>query len=545
VTAPAAAPVQPTTAAALRPSLPAGTWRLLRLAARRDRVLVPIWVGCLIATAVASITATTDLYSTVADRVAAAESINSTPAIVAIYGPISDVTSLGQVALFKMVLLGALFLAFLCALLIRRHTRVDEESGRAELVLSTVVATVAPLIAAVIEAVVVSFGTGLLTAAGLVAAGLDVAGSLAFGLSWAGIGLFATGVAAVAVQLSASARTAGGITAAVLAVAYVVRAVGDIGAGGWLTWLSPFGWATKVEAFDADRWWVLGLDLLLSAGLLLSAVVLRARRDLGSGLVPARPGPAAGRLGTFPGLVERLVRTGLVGWLGSLMLLGVVLGGIATNAGDMLTSDAAREMFERLGGQGAAEEMFLAAEFSILGAAVSAWAITIATRMTGEETSGRTEAVLATGVSRTTLFLSVVGAMLAGSLLLLAGVGLSAGISYGLGAHDVAAKVPELVGAALVQAPAAWVVAALALLCWAIAPRFGSGGWFVLAAFTILGQLGALIGLPDQVLQISPFAHAPKAPVESVDWGAQALLVAIALVITGGAWWRYRSRDIG
>ena len=544
MTAPAAAPVQPRTTAALRPSFPAGTWRLLRLAARRDRLLVPVWVGCLVTTAVASITATTDLYSTVADRVAAAESINSTPAIIAIYGPISDVTSLGQVALFKMVLLGALFLAFLCALLIRRHTRVDEESGRAELVLSTVVATGAPLVAAVIEAVVVSFGTGLLTAAGLVAAGLGVAGSLAFGLSWAGIGLFATGVAAVAVQLSASARTAGGITAAVLAVAYVIRAVGDIGAG-WLTWLSPFGWATKVEAFDADRWWVLGLYPLISVGLLLTAVVLRARRDLGSGLVAARPGPAAGRLGTFPGLVERLVRTGLVGWLGSLMLLGVVLGGIATNAGDMLTSDAAREMFERLGGQGAAEEMFLAAEFSILGAGVSAWAITIATRMTGEETSGRTEAVLATGVSRTTLFLSVVGAILGGSLLLLAGVGLSAGISYGLGAHDVATKAPELLGAALVQAPAAWVVSALALLCWAIGPRFGSGGWFVLAAFTILGQLGALIGLPDQVLHVSPFAHAPKAPVESVGWGTQALLVTIALVITGGAWWRYRTRDVG
>jgi ABC-2 type transport system permease protein len=505
---------------------------------------VPIWVGCLIATAVASITATTDLYSSVADRVAAAESINSTPAIVAIYGPISDVTSLGQVALFKMVLLGALFLAFLCALLIRRHTRVDEESGRAELVLSTVVATGAPLVAAVIEAVVVSFGTGLLTAAGLVAAGLNVAGSLAFGLSWAGIGLFATGVAAVAVQLSASARTAGGITAAVLAVAYVIRAVGDVGAG-WLTWLSPFGWATKVEAFDADRWWVLGLYLLISVGLLLAAVVLRSRRDLGSGLVAARPGPAAGRLGTFPGLVERLIRTGLIGWLGSVMLLGVVLGGIATNAGDMLTSDAARAMFERLGGQGAAEEMFLAAEFSILGAAVSAWAITIATRMTGEETSGRAEAVLATGVSRTTLFLSVVGAMLAGSLLLFAGVGLSAGISYGLGAHDVATKVPELLGAALVQAPAAWVVATLALLCWAIGPRFGSGGWIVLATFTILGQMGALIGLPDQVLQVSPFAHAPKAPVESVDWGTQAVLVAIALVITLAAWWRFRTRDVG
>jgi ABC-2 type transport system permease protein len=520
-----------------------GTGSLLRLALRRDRWLAPIWVACLVLTAVSSVTATKDLYPDLAGRVSAAESFNATGALVAIYGPITDVTSLGQIALFKMVLLGALFLAFLCALVVRRHTRVDEESGRAELVLSTVVVTGAPLAAAVIEGVALSILTGLATAAVLTAAGLGGIGSLAFGLAWAGMGMVATGVAAVAVQLTASARTTAGVTAATLGVAYLVRAVGDASVG-WLSWLSPFGWVGKTEAYDGNRWWVLALPLLTTAGLVAAAFRLRARRDLGSGLVPARPGPAVGSLASFGALLRRLVGPGLGAWLAALTILGVVLGGIASSAGDLITSEAAREMFERLGGVGAAQDTFLAAEMSITAAIVTAWAITVATRMAAEESSGRAETVLAGPVSRSTVFGNAAGTVLVGSLALLLGCGLGAGVSFGLATHDGAA-VPRLIGAALVQAPAVWVVATLAIAAWSVAARWGSVGWVLLAGFLLLGQLGALLGLPESVLQLSPYAHAPKAPAEAVHWLPQGALVAVALLVLGGAWTRYRARDVG
>ena len=70
-----------------------GTGLLLRFALRRDRVLVSAWVLVLVATVAASAAATGPLYDTEADRVAAAEALNASPAVVALYGPILDTSS--------------------------------------------------------------------------------------------------------------------------------------------------------------------------------------------------------------------------------------------------------------------------------------------------------------------------------------------------------------------------------------------------------------------------------------------------------------------
>ena len=126
-----------------------GTWSLARAALRRDRVLASAWVLLLVVVVYASAAATESLYPTAADRVDAAEAINNSPAIVALYGPILDVTSLGELAMTKLTVLYAVFAALLFLVLVRRHTRTEEESGRAELLGGTAIGRDAPLAAAV------------------------------------------------------------------------------------------------------------------------------------------------------------------------------------------------------------------------------------------------------------------------------------------------------------------------------------------------------------------------------------------------------------
>ena len=116
-----------------------GTWPLVRVALRRDRVIASVWVLLLVVVVYASAAATESLYPTVADRVTAAEAINNSAAIVALYGPILDVTSLGELAMTKLTVLYAVFVALLFLVLVRRHTRTEEESGRAELLGGTAV----------------------------------------------------------------------------------------------------------------------------------------------------------------------------------------------------------------------------------------------------------------------------------------------------------------------------------------------------------------------------------------------------------------------
>jgi len=103
---------------------------------------------------------------------------------------------------------------------------------------------------------------------------------------------------------------------------------------------------------------------------------------------------------------------------------------------------------------------------------------------------------------------------------------------------------PPNTQAALGQSPAVWTVAALALLLYAAGSRYAVAGWAALAGFFALGQLGELLDLPAAVTGLSPYTHLPAMPVEPFAPTAALTMTALAAVILGAAWWRFRERDI-
>ncbi|MBM7520543.1 ABC transporter permease [Nocardioides nitrophenolicus] len=513
-------------------------WRLLlRLALRQDRVLAPVALGVLVLMSVASAAATPGLYADQADRVRAAEAINASPAIVALYGPVLDVTSEGELAMTKMTVLYAVFVAVLFVVVVRRHTRVEEETGRTELVGGTAVGRQAALVATLLEALVLAVALGLLTALGNTLAGLDPVGSLAFGALWGGTALVAAGVGAVTAQLSASARTCAAYAAGAVGVLYVLRAAGDTGPA-WLSWLSPLGWNTQVRAYGEVRWWLLPGYLLVTALLVAAAFALRSRRDLGSGLVPTRPGPRTGspRLADAFALTVKVHATTLVLWSVAAGVLGVVFGMIAPGVGDLLDSKAARSIIDELGGA------LVAAILSIVAVVLTYFAVTVVSHAGHDEEDGRAELVLATATSRGRWFAASAVLALAGTawLLLVTGAGLWLGY--------VAADGPgigNLLVAALAWAPAAWAVAALAVLSLAAGLRWSVLVWAWPAACLTLSLLGDLLDLPGWLTGLSPYAHVPSVPAETWSWGSAAGLSAVAAALLTVAWWRFRERDIG
>ncbi|KAA1417137.1 hypothetical protein F0U44_18395 [Nocardioides humilatus] len=514
-----------------------GTALLTRLALRRDRVVAAVSIAALVLLCFASAAATSGLYPDEGARVHAAEAINGSPAIVALYGPILDVRSEGELAMTKMTVLYAVFLAALFVVLVRRHTRVEEESGRTELVGGGAVGRSAPLAAATVEAVLLATVLGLLTAIANTAAGLDVAGSLAFGAVWAGTGLVAAGVAAVAAQVSASARTCGAFAAATIAVFFMLRAVGDTGPG-WVSWCSPLGWNTQARAYADPRWWVLALYPVLTAGLVGVAALLRSRRDLGSGLLAARPGPARGspRLADAMTLALQVHGTAIALWTLAVAVLGVVFGMIAPGVGDLLDSGVAKDLIDKLGG------LLVAAVLSMNAVVISYFAVSVVARASSDEASGRTELVLATSTSRSrwlaaTILVALVGA---GWLMLVTGVGLEIGYVATSGPD-----IGDLVTAALAWVPAVWVVAGLALLGFSLRPGWTVVGWGLPLAFLVFTLVVELLELPSWLGDLSPYSHVPQVPAESWDWGAEAGLLAVAAALLGVAWWRFTERDIG
>ncbi|MGC4804911.1 ABC transporter permease [Micromonospora sp. DT233] len=488
-----------------------GTWHLVRLILRRDRVLLPIWL-LLLAVLPASYAATyAALYPTAAQRAEYAAGTAGNPSIVALLGPVYG-DSVGALAAQRAGLLH-LIVGLISLLVVVRHTRAEEESGRRELLGATVLGRRAGLAAALGVTYAADLLLGLLVAGGLVAVDLPAAGSLAYGLSVALAGVAFATVGALAAQLTESAAGARGLGLGALGVAYLVRLAGDAGGTEWLSLLSPLGWAQRTHPYSGERWWPLAL--LAAGSALVGAVALRlsARRDLGAGVLPQRLGPAvAGRTLAGPwGLAWRLNRVALLGWTVGAAALGAVLGGAAESAGDAVDGNATvARMMERLGGTTGIAEAYLGATLSVVALAAAGYGIQAALRMRAEETAQWAEPVLATGVSRPRWVLAHLFFALLGPVVMLAATGLATGLSYGLSVGDVAGRVPRLTGAALAHVPAVWVLVGLAVLLFGLLPRFSVPmAWAALAACLLLGQLGAVLELSQWLLDVSPFTHTP------------------------------------
>jgi polyether ionophore transport system permease protein len=526
-----------------------GTAALIRLALRRDRVMLPVWVVLLVLFASSSASATSGLYPTVADRVQLASSTNGTPALVALYGRIYDPTSLGAVSMLKMNIFGAILAAVLSIIIVIRHTRAEEESGRLELIGATVVGRRAPLTGALLVMTGANVVICLLSGLGLAAAGLPVGGSFAAGLAWAGVGIVFGAIAAVIAQLTENARTATGLSAAALGAFFLVRAIGDTSQPDgprWLSWLSPIGWGQQFRPYAGDRWWVAVITLGFAAVLIAMAYGLVARRDLGAGLLPDRAGPATApaSLSSPLGLAWRLQRVSLVAWTAAFLVGGLLFGSMADNVGSMLTSGPARDFIERLGGVKGLADAFLATELGVLGVLTSVFGMQSAMRLRAEETSMRAEPLLATAVGRVRWALSHLTISLAGTVLLLVAAGLGAGLAYGSSVDDMG-EVGRLLGAALVQIPAAWVMIGIVLAGFGLVPRFTAAGWAALVVFLAVGEFGPVFKLPQVVVDLSPFAHTPRLPGSQMSTVPLVWLLVVAAALVAAGLYGLRRRDLG
>lgn len=526
----------------------AGARTLAILALRRDRIVMSLAIAAFVLTAGVSSGATVGLYPSVASRVAAADSVNRSQALVALYGRVYDPTSTGAIAMFKLAGLGAVFVAMMAVVFVVRHTRADEETGRLELVASAPVGRCAPLASALAVTAAANLVLAIGTALALVATRLPLEGSFAFGFAWAGVGFAFAAIAGVVAQLTTSARAATAVSAAILGVVYVVRAVGDVaGEGGlrWLSWLSPIGWSQQFRPFAGNRWWVLLITVAFSIVIASVAVALASRRDFGAGLLPVRAGPARAskQLAGPLSLAWRLQRGLLLGWAIAFFSLGALVGSVAANVQDFVTNDSAREFFMKLGGEKGLTDAYLALELGLAGIIASAYGMQAVGRLASEEADLRAEPVLATATSRIEWAASHILIAVTGTLALLFLTGAGAALAHAPRAGGFA-EASRLIAAALAQTPAALVMVAIVVALFGLGPRWVPAGWGVLAGFILLGEIGPLLDLSHWIIDLSPFAHAPKLPGGDADPVSLVALAAIAALTGIAGIAALRRRDI-
>jgi ABC-2 type transport system permease protein len=532
----------------------AGTLRLTRLAGRRDRfTFVAWWAGLGLFVA-----ATTEMF--VHSLALHADLVRETQMVATNVGMrllgISSGPSVGGYMLHREFVTVSALVALMSTFAVIRHTRQNEELGRAELVGSTVVGRYAGLAAGVIVAAAADAVLALVLGVAIAVTGQPLVGSLLAGVSVAAVGLVWVGVAAVTCQLSSTTRGAAGIAAGALGVAFVLSGIGnmvgtvdDTGTrvtSAWPSWLSPMGWGQQTRPFGDAHWWPLLLAVAATAVLVVVAGALASRRDVGRGLWPDRRGHAhASKALLSPiGLAWRLQRGAFYGWAVALVMFGLIFGNLTEQIQHV--EGHAKNWWTQAGGTDVVVDAYRVSIIQIAGMFVAVYVVQVLLRMRVDENGGTLESVLAAGVTRAGWMWGHLVNAFAGSVALVVLFAVSVGLTAGQVLGHTGTQVRELVWAGLVQVPGILVVGAVVVLAVAVLPRWSvTLSWAVLiGAFVVGPMFGPSLGLPTWVQDLSPFTHSPKAPVVAVTAGPVLALVVVSVVAGIAALVMLRRRNL-
>ncbi|AKU18557.1 hypothetical protein VV02_02080 [Luteipulveratus mongoliensis] len=522
-----------------------GVRHLLRLQLRRDRLWWPIWAFCLILMPLVTVGSYETLYPTAADRAGATADVASNPSLLAVYGPAYDLSTSGGFISWRVLGYTCTLAGLVGLLTIIRHTRVEEETGRLELLRSGVLGRHASLVAGLLGTFAWSLLIGVVTFVGLIAQDLSTTGSLLTGAATTLTLMVFAGVGAVAAQITEHGRTARGIAGAVLGGAFLLRALGDSSDGvSFLSWLSPIGWAQQARPYAGDRTWVVLIPVLIIVALTATAVALENRRDLTASLIPSRLGPARGSMSTMAALAARLQRGSLVAWSVGLAIGGFAIGGIADGILDLLKDNKdGQEILQRMGGSGALIDTYFAAIIPLMAVIAAVHGIGAIGRVASEETEQRGELVLATATSRSQFFGQHLLWALGGAIVLMLVTGATTALGY-LATGADADQIMPLIGATVAQVPAIWVVIGVAALGVGVSARLSLLGWVAVGVCMFIAWIGPILQLPDAVMDVSPFRHVPTLPGADMEWLPLIILTVIAGVLTAVGWVAYHRRDV-
>jgi ABC-2 type transport system permease protein len=516
----------------------AGVPSLLRLALRRDRVRLSVWVAALTLMMVYAPNAIKLAYPEEAQRLARVN-VMKTPAGMMLSGPSfgGNEADLGAMMANELMLTLIVATSILSILTVIRHTRAEEESGIAELVLSSVVGRYARTYAALI---LVGGVNGVLAVAmtlAMSATGFALVDTAAMCLGITGVAMVFGAVAAVTAQLWRQARTATGAAMASLALAALIRGIGDVinNSGSALSWFSPIAWAQQMRSFVDLRWWPFALLVALTIGLMALATWLESRRQYDDGNIPSTgERPNARPIKSVFGLHITLQRGQTIGWSVGLFLAGLAFGSMTKSLLDAAKDNPVlARVLTAQGNDGVYTTMT-----QFLAAAATAYVVGAVLRVYNDEESGLGEAVLARAVSRWRWLLTAVASALVGSTVLMLFAGLGNGLGAGITLGEPGTIV-RLTLAGLAYVPAMAVLAGVAAL--AVAVRHAWIGWLAVTFVVVSLYLGALLRLPHWLIDLSPIGRTTV----PTDFPAIALtvMVVVAAALTLCAGWIYRSRD--
>lgn len=521
---------------------------LCRFILRRDRIRILIWMIGLLFLTVGFGNIVPGMYPSDAERLVMAETMKS-PAMVSMIGPVYDEGGYTVGALYgNFMLLWTVAIAGIMNIFhIIRHTRQDEERGRIEVIRSLPVGRLSNLSASLSTAVLINVVIAAAIGIGLALLGIesmDINGSLLFGAAVGITGILFAVVTAVFCQLSSSPRTANGLSFAFLGIMFLIRAAGDIKSEA-LACISPLGLILRIKVYVENLWWPVVIMLLLCIAFSALAFYLCGKRDMGEGLIPARPGKknASGLLNSAEGLAWRLLRTSFITWTITVLFLGVAYGSIM---GDLESFISTNEIFQQIftsSGTETMTEQFIGFLMVIMAVLNTIPCLSFILKARSQERGGYAENVLSRSISRGNQMMSYFLISVIASVLMpvMTAVGFWSS-SYAVMENPI--KLSVYLKAIIVYVPAVWLLIGVAMALIAYLPRYASFSWALLGYSFFIVYFGSVMDLPDWMKKLSPYAYIPKIPLEELKLVNIVILVIISTVLAVLGFAGYRSRDM-
>ena len=530
----------------------AGWDTYLRVLLRRFRFqisawLVPLWL-------LAGVTAPSygRFYPSLETRTVLIEQMRKSPGTRLLYGYVPWPGRLGQLLQWQTGTFLLVCTALMAIMLTCRVLRADEDEGLVEVLRATGVGRSVPflvpvaLVWAAVGALSAGAG-GILTWQAKNIEELTVSGAWALAGTVCVVGWAFSALAAVASQLGRQVGQARSLSMIVLALAFGMRVAADQVAEGsssnWLRWLSPLGWRDLVRPYSDDRFAVLAVCGVIAIALVIVAAALAAHREyLDSYLPDHSASRRRWRLRGHMDLLTRLSRRGALGWALASTGLAALYGSVSGSVNDLLAPDSPTASYVGKMASGSAVEQFMSLLTVVTVLLVAVAAVRRMNRLAGLEHAGLVEVELATGVSRSRLFLSqVLGAMIESAILLV--------ISAAVLAATTAVQLTDdhAVARAFVftvsQMPGMVAAIGIAAGLVGLAPRLVGLSWAVVTWSAFAQFFGGLVELKDWAKDLSVLGHHLDV-VGSPDWKPLAVQTVIGLVGIAIGLASYTRRDM-
>jgi ABC-2 type transport system permease protein len=475
-------------------------------------------------------------YPDVADRLQFARTLGTNVGIRAIFGPARALETVEGFTAWRSSTPFAVLGAVWGLLLATKVLRGDEEEGRADLLYAGPVTRSSGLTHALggVAAVFLVFFAAVafwVLSVGVVGGYFSWTAALFFSaVSCAGAALFMP-LGALTSQLFATRRAASGVGGAVLAVALLLRAIGEsVDGAHWLTWLSPLAWIDKTHALTGSEFAPWGLIIGFAGASLAGAAYFASRRDLGAAVLPSRDTAVARTtlLGSPIGFAVRLSWGTTAAWAFGVGVAAGVFGIVSSSISDALASNrSVNDIFSRLGSELSAKG-YVGLTFVMMSAVLGMAGAAFVSAGRKEEAEGRLEWFLATPTARW-VWLAGRAAVAAVGLVV---IGLSAGVGGWIGAAMSGGQFGfvTMIRAGLNVVAPGIVVLGAGTLAHGVVPRLTSGIAYTAVAWSFLVQmLGSVIDLNHFVLDTSLLHHVAPAPLMDPRWDTAVVMALVGL----------------